>query len=104
MRRLILSDGALRDLTEIGRYLTRKSGDAQTGRRVTRALRDQCVRFASLPGTLGRARPDLRPELRSFPFKGYIIFFRYRGDVMEVVKIAGGRQDLPRLFENSDDD
>jgi len=104
MRRLILSDGALRDLTEIGRYLTRKSGDAETGRRITRDLRDQCVRFASLPGTLGRPRPDLRADLRSFPFKGYIIFFRYRGDAMEVVKIAGGRQDLPRLFENGDED
>jgi len=104
MRRLILLDGAIRDLTDIGRYITRQSNDAQTGRRITKALRDQCFRFASLPGTLGRPRPEIRPDLRSFPFKRYIIFFRYRGDAMEVVKIASAHQDLPRLFDGSDDD
>lgn len=58
---------------------------------------------ASLPGTLGRPRPDIMPDLRSFPYKGYMIFFRYRGNVMQVVKIAGASQDLPRLFEDGDD-
>jgi len=58
---------------------------------------------ASLPGTLGRPRPDIMPDLRSFPYKGYMIFFRYRGNVMRVVKIAGASQDLPRLFEDGDD-
>jgi plasmid stabilization system protein ParE len=58
---------------------------------------------ASLPGTLGCPRPDIMPDLRSFPYKGYMIFFRYRGNVMRVVKIAGASQDLPRLFEDGDD-
>jgi hypothetical protein len=54
------------------------------------ALRQQCRRLASLPGTLGHPRPELRPDIRSFAFKNYVIFFRYEGDTLEVVNILEG--------------
>ena len=65
-------------------------------------LRTPCAsnaaKLASLPGTLGRPRPDIRPDLRSFPYKGYIIFFRYLPDVFEVVNILEGHRDLATYF------
>ena len=47
---------------------------------------------------MGRPRPELRPELRSVAFKGYVIFFRYVGEVLEVVNILGGHRDIDAYF------
>jgi toxin ParE1/3/4 len=53
-----------------------------------------------VPGTLGRSRPELRPDLRSFAFKGYVIFFRYRGDRFEVVNVLEGHRDAITYFRD----
>jgi len=55
--------------------------------------------LASLPGTLGQARPELRPDIRSTPFSGYVIFFRYEGDDFEVVNVLEGHRDVDAYFE-----
>ena len=79
MRRLRILPSAKADLIEILDYVARESGSLGTGQRFVAALRAQCRRLAELPGTLGRPRPELRPDIRSFPFRGYVIFFRYVG-------------------------
>jgi len=98
LRRLNLLDTALADLVEITRYISKTSRNRAIGRRFAEELRDKCSRLASLPGTLGRPRPELRTDLRSFPYKGYVIFFRYLPDVFEVVNILEGHRDLPARF------
>jgi toxin ParE1/3/4 len=35
----------------------------------------KCEDIASLPFLIGKARPDLHPDLHSVVIKGYIIFF-----------------------------
>ncbi len=50
------------DLVNILEYITRKSGNLIVGRQFVGALRQQCRELASLPGTIGRARPELRAE------------------------------------------
>jgi len=61
-------------------------------------LRQECAKLALLPGTLGRARPDLRQDIRSFSFKGYVIIFRYAGDALEVVNVLKGHRDIVKAF------
>jgi plasmid stabilization system protein ParE len=61
-------------------------------------LRQKCRQLAGLPGTLGRHRPELRPDMRSFAYKGYVIFFRYERDALEVVNIVEGHRDVDALF------
>jgi plasmid stabilization system protein ParE len=56
--------------------------------------------LAALPGTLGRARPELRPDIRSFAFGSYVIFFRYGGDRFEVVNIIEGHRDIVAYYED----
>jgi plasmid stabilization system protein ParE len=63
-------------------------------------LRQQCRKLASLPGTLGRGRAELRPDIRSFALKGYVIFFRYDGDVFEVVNVLEGHRDIVTYFQD----
>ena len=42
---------------------------------------------------LGRLRQESGSGVRSFPFKSYVIFFRYVGDEMQVVHIVSSRRD-----------
>jgi len=88
------------DLVNILEYITRQSGSLIIGRRFAGALRHQCRKLAALPGTLGRARPELRPDIRSLAFKGYVIFFRYIDDTFEVVNIIEGHRDIEALYKD----
>jgi plasmid stabilization system protein ParE len=53
-----------------------------------------------LPGTLGRARPELRPNIRSFAFRGYVIFFRYEGERLEVINVLEGHRDVESFYKD----
>ena len=98
MRRLVYLSSARQDFRDILRYLTQESGDRAVARAFVNRLQQQCGKLASLPGTLGRARPELRPDIRSVPYRGYIIFFRYEAETFEVVNVLEGHRDFPSLF------
>ncbi|MBV9704433.1 MAG: type II toxin-antitoxin system RelE/ParE family toxin [Methylobacteriaceae bacterium] len=66
-------------------------------------LEAQCSKPATLPGILGRPRPELRAYLRSFPFGAYMVFFRDLEDKLEVVKIVRSHRDLDALFGEPSD-
>ena len=100
MRRLVYLSAARRDLVDILRYIGRESGSPETARRFTTSLREQCTRLASLPGELGTPRPELRQDIRSFPHRNYVIFFRYTADRLEVVTIMEGHRDIPGWFSD----
>jgi toxin ParE1/3/4 len=51
---------------------------------------------------MGRPRPELRPDLRSFAFKGYVILLRYEGDWLEIVNIIEGHRDIDARFYPGD--
>jgi hypothetical protein len=40
--------------------------------------------------------------VRSFAFRGYVIFFRYRDDYFEVANIIEGHRDIEALFSEYD--
>ncbi|MBA2402947.1 MAG: type II toxin-antitoxin system RelE/ParE family toxin [Bradyrhizobium sp.] len=42
----------------------------------------------------GRARDDLKSNLRSFPVRSYVIFYVPVSDGIEVVRVMHGRQDI----------
>ena len=45
----------------------------------------------------------MRPDVRSFPFKGYVIFFRYLDDaILEIVHIIEGHRDVAAIFARDD--
>jgi plasmid stabilization system protein ParE len=99
--RLVYLASARRDFGAILAYITRESGHLSVGRGFVELLRQQCRKLASLPGTLGRPRPELRTDVRSFPFKGYVIFFRYEGDTLEIVNVLEGHRDIDAYFQGS---
>lgn len=102
MARLKYLDSAKQDFIDILRYITRESGSLVVGQRFVSALRQKCRHIASLPGTMGRERPELRPDIRSFAFRGYVLFFRYVDDSFEVVNVIEGHRDIESHFEHSE--
>ena len=59
------------DLIRIKRYIASASGSKELALKYTEKLRQQCRKLADLPGTMGRARPELMEDLRSFPHDSY---------------------------------
>ena len=98
MPRLRYTATANQSLADIARYIRRESGSAVVARRFTDHLRQRCAEMAALPFQLGRLRPELRPNLRSVAVGNYVIFFRYVGDVLEVIAVLEGHRDIEALF------
>lgn len=87
------------DLIHIKRYITRESGSQSTAVQFTEKIREQCRKLADLPGKMGRLRPELGENLRSFPYGNYVIFFMYNDDCLEIVTILEGHRDIEAIFE-----
>jgi len=100
VRKLIYLDSASEDLVEILIYVTTQSASLSAGRAFVSRLRARCTHLASLPGTLGSDRAECVPGLRSVSANGYIIFFRYAENRLEVVNILHASRDVATHFDN----
>lgn len=98
MARLRYLDSARADFLSILDYVYRQSGDIALARQFVERLRAQCRHLASLPGKMGRPRPELRPDIRSAAFGSDVIFFRYVGDDFQVINILEGHRDIQGYF------
>jgi plasmid stabilization system protein ParE len=98
--RLRFTASAKSDLDAIAIYVAEQSGSRMVAERFTNELRQKCAELAAATILMGRPRSDLRPDLRSHPHKSYVIFFRYVGDVFEVVNIIEGHRDIPAMFRD----
>lgn len=98
MRHLIYTDQAEADLQQIADYVEQETLDEDAAIAFVDRIQDKCAYLAGLPGTLGTSRPDLREDMRSTPFQGYVIFFRYRNELFEVVNVLHGSKDLIAYF------
>ena len=99
MRRLHYTDDANRNLIDIALYIASESQNREVALAFAERLRAKCRHLASLPAILGTPRPDLRDDIRSAPCQDYVIFFRYRDEVLEVVNVLHGSRDVLRYFE-----
>ena len=82
------------DLLDIWRYIARDS-DTMADRFLDR-LNEKFAALARNP-KVGRARPDLRPDLRSFPYGAYLILYRAVGDGAEIVRVVHAARNLDDL-------
>ena len=99
MRALYYTTTARRDLGEISLYIADESGSFDVANAVIDKIDRYCGRLASLPGTLGSARSDLQIGLRSTPCQGYVIFFRYGLNSLEIISILHGSRDVVAYFD-----
>lgn len=93
--KLVISDQAVTDLTDVWTYIARD--DVEAADRFVDKLYGQCGQLSQSPG-MGRTRAGLLPGLRSFPVGRYIIFYRTRGETLEIARILSAYRDLQSLL------
>ncbi|MEQ9483410.1 type II toxin-antitoxin system RelE/ParE family toxin [Coleofasciculus sp. F4-SAH-05] len=84
------------DLDAIWDYLEEHSSQEQAAD-FLRKLYAKLETLAQNP-YIGRIRDELLPELRSFPFRDYLIFYFPLTNGIEVVRVLYGRRDIERIF------
>jgi toxin ParE1/3/4 len=95
--RLLFRPEAVTDLEEIHDYIA--EDNLKKAKDFIVFLRKKCLFLANNPFT-GRARPEIRHDLRSFPVKRYLILYRILDEVVEVVSIIHGSRDIETFLEN----
>lgn len=103
MRTMRLSRVARRSLTEFAGYIAGSNGNDEAGAVFVAQLRRQCEKLATLPGTIGRPRPDIADGVRSFAFRSYVILFRYRETTLDILNIVHGRRDVEEQKKGSEE-
>jgi toxin ParE1/3/4 len=98
MRRLVYLAAAREALADLLVSITEFSGSIATGRAYVERIRAHCRKIATLPCTIGRPRPELRPDLRSTACGQHVIFFRIVGETVEIITILHARRDLAAAF------
>ncbi len=71
--------------------------DPNSANRFIDRIAETCNLLAENP-LMGRGRPELAPDLRSFPVGNYIIFYQTLVDGIEIVRIVGAARDLDAIF------
>ena len=87
---------AREDIEEIWLYLAIEADEEIADRFITK-LHDKCHSIGRSPKGF-RLRPELAPELRSFPFKSYVIFYLEKENDIEVIRILHASRDLGAQF------
>ncbi len=83
------------DLAEISGHIA--DDDPAAALRWFESILRRCRQLGETPG-MGVARPDVRPELRLFPFGKYLILYREVDGGAEIVRVIHGARQWRELF------
>jgi toxin ParE1/3/4 len=90
-----LTNEAREDLDET--WLSIAADNPPAADRLLDRLYESFLLLAGQP-LLGRARPELGMNLRSFPVGNYVIFYRPIADGIEVARVLHGARDIDAEF------
>jgi toxin ParE1/3/4 len=96
MSRIVRRPEAKNDLKEIWKYIAAQ--DPQRADKFLKSL-DEVIKSLAKHPFMGKERSDIMEEIRSFPVKSYVIFYRPLDDGIEVVRVLHGARDVEALFE-----
>lgn len=96
MSRLYFSPSARQDLRGIFDHIAEDNPSAAAD--FVKRIRDACIRVARFP-QMGALRDDLAPELRCFPVRNYIIFYRLGEKRVDIVRVLHGSRDYVSLLD-----
>jgi toxin ParE1/3/4 len=96
MPNLVVRPRALTDLAEIWAYIAEDSPERADA--FADLLTTKLQALARRPG-IGRLRPELAGDLRSFPVGRYVIFYLAISRRVEIVRVLHGSRDIEAIFE-----
>ena len=93
--KLVVTTQAQEDLREIEEYIGNDNPKAALD--FVQRLTERFHELTNAPG-IGRKRDDWAPGMRSSRVGDHLIFYRVRGETLEIVHVLHGRRDLPKIF------
>jgi len=96
MSAIYFSPSARKDLNRIFHHIAQDNPSAAAN--LVKRIKDACNRIPRFP-EIGPLRDDLAPELRCFPVKTYIIFYRAGEQRVDIVRVLHGSRDYAILLE-----
>ena len=97
MPQALLLPSATSDLAELWDYIA--YGNPANADRLVDRIRFTCSTTLAENPRIGRSREELAPELRSFPFLNYVIFYRPIDAGVEIVRVLHGSRDIEGLLD-----
>lgn len=94
-----LAPQAEADLEDIAFYVFLDSGSLEIADRLIQSITERFDLLEAYPFA-GRARDDLRPGIRGFPFGNYVLLYRVEGADVVIVRIVRGSRDLDTLLHD----
>jgi len=82
------------DLSEIWRYIAERNEAAAD--RVLDEIERVCRLIATRP-KMGRERPELKTDIRSFGVMSWVIFYRIDSEFIEIVRVLHTARDLDAI-------
>jgi toxin ParE1/3/4 len=95
MSSYLLTLEAVQDLEEIHDFIA--EDNPKIALSFINFIEGKCETLARSP-EIGRKRENLAPELRSFSCRSYIIFYRHKKSVIEIIRILHGARDIETIF------
>ena len=97
MRKIVFSPEAIEDLEEIWLYIAQDSPVQADG--FLDKLYSLCtVNLAAFPD-IGTGRAYLDEDVLAFPYKRYMIYYRFDVSQIGIIRILHGSKDLPTIFQ-----
>ncbi len=94
---LVISPEARDDLIEIWRYIA--DDNPAKADELIEDIHERCRLIADNP-SIGRSREEFSYRLRSFVYRRYIIFYRAKSGVLEIVRVLSGYRDMNGIFKD----
>jgi toxin ParE1/3/4 len=92
------TDNAIRDLESICDSIAIDNPDAASN--LFDDIREQCLRVAKFPYS-GKNYAQIKPNLRGFIVKSYIVFYSIEGENILIIRVISGYRDLVDIFSSN---
>ncbi|HMD99569.1 MAG TPA: type II toxin-antitoxin system RelE/ParE family toxin [Terriglobia bacterium] len=97
MSKVRIARSAVTDLDEIWLYIAQRQS-IEAAERAVDLLTSKFSLLAACPG-IGRRRPELGPEIRSFPVHNYRIYYRQeKRGIVRILYVRHAKREESRMF------
>jgi toxin ParE1/3/4 len=91
------TEAAIQDLESICDAIAIDNPDAASN--LFDDIREQCLRVVKFPLS-GKNYARLKPNLRGFIIKSYIVFYAIESENIAIIKVVSGYRDLDAIFRS----
>jgi len=97
MKKIVFSPESIEDLEDIWFYIAQDSPSrADT---FLDKLQIFCRESLAAFPEIGTGRDYLDEGVLAFPFKNYMVYYRYNREQTEILRILHGSRDMPNIFQ-----